>query len=405
MRIVNIEEDFHPLAGYQLNILAKHFARMGHEVIIITGEQQYMKSKFKLFFDTSNLTEQDLIYEKTFGVKIIRKPVYGYFNKKNFYRLGFLKYFHTLRFIKKIKPDILYIHGNEQTISIMAFILYKFMNIPYITDSHMVEMALEGKSRKLFFQIYKKIVTPIFIKYKITNIRTQNEDFVERYLGIPLDQSPWISVGSDTMLFHKDDNVRKEFRLENNICEDAFVVIYAGKLDWEKGGELLADTFLEEFNQKKVVLMVVGNSNDDTYGREIEKKFTESKNTIIRFPTQKYSELAKFYQASDLGVFPRQCSLSFYDLQACAVPVVLEDNNINIDRITNGNGLCFNSGDSKDFRRAIINILELPQDQYSKMSSNAESFVTNNYSYELISKLYIDEIVSSINKFHLRRSK
>lgn len=399
MKIINIEEDFHPLAGYQLNILAKYFAKMGHEVIIVTSEVEKMKPKFTNFFGKENLEQWDKEYENKYNVKILRRPVSGYFNKKNFYKLGIFKYIKTLMEIKKMKPDILYVHGNEQTISILSFLLYRYMNIPYITDDHMVAMALEGNDRKRFFGMYKKIVAPILINNKITDIRTQNEDFVEKYLGIPLDQAPWISVGSDTMLFRRNCEVRRKFREDNNISEDEFVVIYAGKLDWEKGGQLLADTFKKKIGTNGVTLIVVGNTNADEYGKKVENTFKSSQNKILRFPTQTYEALAEFYQASDLAVFPRQCSLSFYDVQACGIPVVSEDNNINLDRLQFNNGLSFRAGDINDFRSKITWIMKMSKEEYNKMSYSAENYVKESYNYDSIAKEYMNEIMKSCERF------
>jgi len=60
-------------------------------------------------------------------------------------------------------------------------------------------------------------------------------------------------------------------------------------------------------------VLVVGNSPDSEYGNLVEDTFRRSENRVIRFPTQKYTELPRFYQVADLAVFPKQCSLSFYD--------------------------------------------------------------------------------------------
>ena len=400
MKIVQIEEIFHPKAGYQPNVLSKYWARDGHEVVIVSCEYSKMTSKFTSFFGVENIEAQDKEYENKYGVKIVRAPVYGHFDRRNFYKFGIVKYVKTLRMIKRMKPDILFVHGNEQVISMLAFIMYKYMNIPYITDSHMVAMAMEGKPRTLFYKIYRRIITPIIIKNKITNIRTQDENFVEKYYGIPLSQCPWISVGSDIMLFHRDIQVRNSFRNELNILESEFVVIYAGKLDWEKGGQLLADAFKEKFDNRQIVLIVVGNTKDDEYGQKVDDTLSMSENRILRFPTQDYEELAKFYQIADLAVFPRQCSLSFYDVQACGVPIVSEDNNINVDRLKFGNGLYFKSNDINDFREKVMSIVNMPKTEYSRMSENAERYVMDSYSYDIIAKQYIEEMKNSIKRFN-----
>ena len=38
MTIAEIEDFFHPDAGYKINILSKYFARMGNETVIVTAE-------------------------------------------------------------------------------------------------------------------------------------------------------------------------------------------------------------------------------------------------------------------------------------------------------------------------------------------------------------------------------
>ena len=176
-------------------------------------------------------------------------------------------------------------------------------------------------------------------------------------------------------------------------------MVYAGKLDLEKGGQLLADTFVEKLGAKGVTLIVVGNTNADDYGKKVENTFKKSQNRIIRFPTQTYEALACFYQASDLAVFPRQCSLSFYDVQACGIPVVSEDNNINIDRLQFNNGLSFRSGDVNDFRNKIVQIMKMSKEERNKMSHNAEQFVMKNYNYDSIAKKYMVEIMKSCECF------
>jgi glycosyltransferase involved in cell wall biosynthesis len=273
---------------------------------------------------------------------------------------------------------------------------------PLILDSHMLEIASKNPFNKLFRHFYKKIFTPIIIKNKLQVIRVQDDAYVERCLGIPLNQAPFISFGSDTMLFHPDDTVRKNFRDKNGINENDFVIVYAGKLDAEKGGKLLAHSFEAKFDtDKNVVFLVVGNTNGE-YGDEVEKIFKKAENRIIRFPTQRYTDLAQFYQASDLAVFFKQCSLSFYDVQACAVPVVLEDNSINIDRCSYENGLTFKSGDIDDFRDKILKLIEMGNDEYQKIRQNAYSFVKENYDYEDIVKKYIAIFEKEYSRYHAK---
>ena len=375
MRVVHIEDFFHPNAGYQINILPKYMVKKGIDTYIISSEIDKVPSGLTSFFGREDIEKYDKEYEITTGVKIIRVPVKGFVSS----RAVFGKELDKI--IQQLQPDVLYVHGNDTLVGIKYIWQQSKLNFALVSDSHMLEMASANRFNKLYRKFYKTFITPRIIKNNLTIIRTQNDSYVEKCLGIPLNQAPWISYGSDTLLFHPDQNKRKQFRIRNNILEEAFVIIYAGKLDESKGGLFLAKVLQKKFiSEKKVVFIVVGNTFGE-YGREVESIFSISENSILRFPTQRYVDLADFYQGSDLALFPRQCSLSFYDAQACALPVISEDNNINIDRCSHENGLNFKQGNVEDFRNKIQYYIDMDDDYFNKIKYNAYTFIKSNYDY------------------------
>jgi len=399
MKIVHIEDFFHPDAGYQLNILAKYLAKQGHDVTIITAEMDKVPTFLTSFFGRDGIEQADMNYTNETGVKVIRLPLKTFISGRAIFKKSLFKT------VEDLFPDVLYVHGNDTLTGMRYTLKRRNLKYPLVLDSHMLEMASKSPLRNLYRVFYRAFLTPIVKKYDIKIIRTQDDDYVETCLGIPLSQCPWISVGSDTLLFHPDNSIRQKFRKQNNISEDAFVVVYTGKLIESKGGKLLAEAFRKKFlnrMNKKIVLMVVGNS-DGEHGKEVEDIFNQSENRIIRFSTQKYIDLPQFYQAADLSVFPRQCSLSFYDAQACGLPVVSENNKINIDRLQHSNGLNFNKGDINDFRNKIVKLIEMDDVQYKQMGENAYNFVKENYNYEYIAKLYTDILIEEVKKFKVKK--
>ena len=199
--------------------------------------------------------------------------------------------------------------------------------------------------------------------------------------------------------------MKVEFKKENKIPENAFIVLYAGKLDESKGGMFLAEAVNEKFQtDKDVVFVIVGNSAGD-YGEKLEDCLKNSQNKILRFPTQRYVDLAPFFQSADLVVFPKQCSLSFYDVQACGVPVLSEDNNINIERCSHKNGFVFESGNMDDFRRKIVDCINMPSNKYKEIKINAYDYITQNYNYSNKADEYIREINSSLRRFEENNGK
>jgi glycosyltransferase involved in cell wall biosynthesis len=384
MKIVEVVDFFHPNAGYQNNILPKYIAKSGHEYFIITSQLEKVPNTYTAFFGKDNIEKEDEDFYKKTGVKIIRVPIRRFISGRALFTDEIFKT------VDKLKPDLLFLCGNDTLFSMQYLLRYQKKGIPLLLDSHMLEMASKNTFNKLFRAFYKKIFAPIIIENKLQVILVQDDPYVEKCLGIPLNQAPFISFGSDTMTFQPNIDVREKFRIENSIDENDFVVVYTGKLDEEKGGKMLARAFEEKFNlDRPIVLLVVGNSSGE-YGAEVEEIFKKSQNRVIRFPTQKYSDLGKFYQASDLSVFPRQCSLSFYDAQACGLPVVSEDNNINVDRLQFENGANFKSGDIRDFREKIIFFGKMDKKQHEKEKQNSYNFIKANYDYENIAMKFMD---------------
>lgn len=399
MNIVHIEDFFHPNAGYQINIIPKYLVKFGHKVTIITSEMDKIPEVLTTFFGKNDIEKYDKEYEKITGVKIIRFPILKYVSGRALFTR------RLKQCVISLAPDILYVHGND-TLSAISFIsqLGK-LDYALVSDSHMLEMASVNRFNKIFRIFYRTYITPKIVKYGMPVIRTQDDNYVEKYLGIPLNQAPWISYGSDTMLFHPDEVERNRFRKEHLIADNAFVILYAGKLDEAKGGLILAEVVLKKFrSERNIVVIVVGNTAGE-YGKRVEDLFEKSENRILRFSTQQYSDLAKFYKSADVAVFPKQCSLSFYDVQACGLPVILEDNNINIDRCKHHNGWTFKSGDVKDFRRKIEDAINMSAEYYKIVSDSAYQFIVQNYNYEAKAREYEQVLVDEYRRFHERNKK
>lgn len=388
MKILQIEDYFHPDAGYQVNILSKYLVKAGHEVVIFAAEMDKVPDNLTVFFGKTDIEQKDRDYEKKFNVKIERFPLIGYVSNRYIYTKQIFKR------IKELHPDVLFVHGNDSYIGIRILMRPKSWGCPVISDSHMLKMATVSKLHGAFRFFYRTFVTPKIVKNRITVIRTQDDNYVKECLGIPLEQCPYIPLGSDVLLFHKDSDVRQSFRKENNIPENAFVVVYAGKLDPAKGVDLLIEAIKEKIEIREVEFIIVGNAQG-TLSDKIEKQFLESKNRVIRFPTQKYNDLAKYYQASDIAVFPKQCSLSFYDVQACGLPVISEDNNINLERNSHNNGICFPCNRADCFREAIIKMALLDRNEYTKMSDNSINYILKFFNYEDTAKRYIEELMKT----------
>lgn len=390
MKIVYVDETFHPAYGYHSNPLAKFQKVQGNDVTIVTVSKDQIHPVYREFGDNGESVEtDDEAYQKATGVKIIRVKTKGYFMHRAVYSHD------VFRAVRDEMPDVVFAHCAE-TLTAMRFLLHR-KEWPIMLDSHMLSMASQSKFVGAFESVYRAIFRRIIEKHNYYVVRTQDDDYVNTHLGIKKELTPFISFGTDTIMFCPSTEAREKFREEHKISENDFVVVYTGKLTEAKGGKLLAETFREKFDVP-VTLVCVGSLPDDDYGREVQKILDSSKNRVIMFPTQKYMELAPFYQMADLSIFPKQCSMSFYDAQACGLPVVSESNNVNCDRCSHQNGDNFMAGSIEDFRAKIMRFASMSKEERNQYRKNSRAFVEAGYDYADIARQYTEYLKKSVEK-------
>ena len=394
MKFLHVEDFFHPDAGYQLNLLARLQVQQGHQVVIVASELDKSPDFLKSFFDISNIQAKDAQYFNNTGVEILRCPSYFWLSGR-----AFLKG-ELFDLIKNVNPDVLFIHGESSLTSIRLLLRFKRLNLPCVIDSHMLEMASLNKFKHIFRFFYRTFITPIILKNKIQLIRVVDSDFVEKHFKIPIKSTYLLSFGTDTEFF-KPSQLKKDFyRKEMGFSNKDFIVLYAGKLNEDKGGLFLSKTLKIKFNLQNVKFIIVGNTTKDSYGKKVDENFSNSENKIFRYPTQPYSELVKFYQIADIAVYPKQCSMSYFEAQSCGLPVVLENNEINIDRVSNQKGKLFEPGSIKELRNVIMEFIEMSESEMKIFKENARENILKNFDYIPIAKSFSDVMIKAHQNFN-----
>ncbi len=395
MKILHVDDTFHPNFGYQCNPLAKFQCKAGNEVYIIAPEAKYIYPVYHSFGEYGeNLVNDDARYEKETGVKIVRIKAKGYImGRLNYYRKDLLKA------IDEIKPDAIMVHCIE-TLTAMYLMKKLRRKYPMIFDSHMLAMASKNKLAKLFEIAYRALYTSTIKREGYTVIKTQNDDYIHSHLGVPEDQAPFISFGTDILLFSVDREAKARFLKEKGLPPDTFVITSTGKMSEAKDGMLFAKTVKERFAGNREVAVVVVADFSGEYETKVKAELDASQNHIFYYPVQNYLDLPYFYQIADVTVFAKQCSMSFYDAQSCGCPVISEKGHVNEERNSHGNGFCFDRGSVEDFRLQIQKLIDMPTEEYERMRSNSYDFVTQNYSYVDIAAQYTDALKDAIEKFN-----
>ncbi|WP_445767942.1 glycosyltransferase [Rheinheimera sp.] len=400
MHIVHIEEFFHPDAGYQINLLTRLQVEQGHQCTIVTAEFDKIPTFLTSFFGKDNIQFRDAEFERETGVRVIRLPLIGFYSGR-----AIFKPWQLFKVVSQLHPDVAFVHSEDTLTGILFIWFSRWLSYPFILDCHMLEMASENRFKNQFRTFYKWFVAPIILKRNIPLVRVVDSDFVEKCLGIPLAHTDLLSFGTDTSYFSPDVDAGRITRKALGLSLDSFVVIYAGKLDQSKGGKFFANAIRQKLaidNMRKIEFLVIG-SVDGEYGTDVEKLFALSENVLVRLPTQRYFNLAKYYKAADLAVFPKQCSMSFFEAQSCGLPVLFEENEINLQRMEYGSAFLFKPGDINDFREKISELAALPPSRFNQISKNARTFVLEKYNYVPIAAKFTKVLRRAIDQWLANR--
>ena len=242
MKIVHVEDYIHPDAGYQVNVLAPLQVKQGHSVEVVTAEIEKIPDHISGFFGRSHMEERDHKFFDEFKVSIHRIPLHAFVSGRAIFHA-----YTLFNKVRELSPDVVFVHG-EDTYAGMLFILFsRWASYPIVLDCHMLEMASKNRFKNAFRLFFRKVMTPIILSRSIPLIRVVDSDFVEKHFGIPLSKTHYFPLGTDTGMFAPKPQDKTRLRQEYGLSPSAFVVLYAGKLDEQKGGALLGRAIAEKF--------------------------------------------------------------------------------------------------------------------------------------------------------------
>ncbi len=394
VRIVHIEDRFHPDMGYQLNFTAK-FHRENVEMHIITSASLKLWSHDKSLTEEA-IDEKDKRFEKQYGIFIHRLPVR--YEKRHGYNLlmnGIVKKIYEL------KPDVLFIHAIE---SYTAFLLLNktklYRDFFVCCDTHTLYNQFSNTLiEKTYFSLFKYIVISKIKKQNIPVFYTasENKEILIQQYGIDNGNVFPYLIGTDSSLFYPDYKAGHKLRKELGIGTDKKVILYAGKFNYPKSPHLLIEALKRvESTLSESVLVMVGGKNMDYFN----KYFTEDivfKNIQLKvLDAVNISQLNGYYNMADIVVFPKENTLSALDCQLTETPVIMVDDLTNRERLLKG-GLTYQSGNLDDLGQKTVNLLT-DDSLRERLGKEGRLYISENYSYRNIVHEVEEVIIKRLNK-------
>lgn len=364
--------------SYQDNLLTKYHKKDGNEVSIITSKWIWGNDG-KLTLDTREE------YFNDDGVKVIRLDIEG---KNNFNR-KFKKYRNLYETIKKLNPDILFIHGC-QYVDIKNIVKYikRHPNVRVYVDNHAdfsnsaTNWISKNILHKIIWKRYAKMIEPYTEKFY--GVLPARVDFLTDIYGIPKEKTELLVMGADdeNIIQAKRDNVKYELRKKHNINKDDFLIITGGKIDNAKKQTLLLMKAIKLINNKNIKLLVFGSLSKD-----IENEFKSLIDSeIIQYVGWIASnDTYKYIASSDLAVFPGRHSVLWEQTVGLGIPCIFKywDGTTHVD--VGGNCKFLYKDDIEEIKKEIIKIYE-NKSIYNEMKHIAEDKGMLEFSYLDIAK-------------------
>jgi glycosyltransferase involved in cell wall biosynthesis len=371
-KIVHVVYQFHPDMGYDSNLFAR-FAHPQLEVVILTSDN----------LDLWNVTAKDVQtadsrIEEQYGVEIIRLGSFKTGKKK----AGvFMKGLN--RKIEEINPEIVFYHGLESPT--YAWSIIRQIGKRFITaDTH--TLFSQFKDVTFIGGIYLNLIFKPLIVNRLKKINApmfytalENKKVLQ-WFGFEENQIFDNEICTDVELFRKEEIQFKDFLPQTNF--QGKVLLYTGKFDHFKQPDIILDAIrtIEDQIDFPLDLVFVGPKNEEYQNRHFKRTFSNELIQIHLLGPAKNHELYQYYSAADIAVFPKQNTLSSLDAQACGLPVIMERDETNEERLKEG-GLCYEPENVSDLGAQILKLLK-DETLVKTLSENGRNYMHERYNYK-----------------------
>lgn len=358
MRIVVVSDWFSEKMGYAENFLPKALAFLGAEVHVVTSNVQP-------YFDSPFYRET---YEPFIGPGIVECGVQeldGYC----LHRLphdswrGKLRIRGLQRKIWEIRPQIVQAFDTYCPSTYELALTRPFGGYRLFLESHLHASVFPASSQWLGLRwrfnwlLYAATIGRLvsLMSDKCYPISTDAADIIIQFFGYQASKVSICSLGVDTDLFkpasngsHQEDRQRLRRRL--GFAPDDIVCIYTGRMTKDKGPLVLAEAVASLATQGYSFRGLFVGSGQSTDLEAIKALPGCVVNSFV--PVR---ELAQYYRAADIGVWPKQESTSQLDAAACGLPIIVSDE-VKVRERVDGNGLLYVEGCASHLSQQMLKL-------------------------------------------------
>ena len=353
-------------------------------------------SKNSEIFILTNYTDTKIFENFSVSIKYVFIPIERKINVLQDFKTLYFTYF----IIKKYKFDL--IISITPKAGIITSLAGLFAKVPFRVH---IFTGQVWATRTGFSRLILKKIDQMIVKYSTNTLVDSHSQlsFLQKEKIINSTSNCRVIAngsicGVDLHKFKPNSFLRNESRLKLNIPSNKLLLLYLGRLKYDKGIIDLVNAFisLSEFNSD-LFLLIVGPEEDLGIIDELNLKIILKKNIIIINDYTTYPE--KYFTAADIFCMPSYregfCS-TVIEAAACGIPAVVSDVYGLSDAVDNNiTGLQHKVG-NVDSIIEKLNILIYDKNKRNQLGQNAQKRVNMFFSQEISVNFFINYISNLI---------
>jgi glycosyltransferase involved in cell wall biosynthesis len=210
------------------------------------------------------------------------------------------------KYMKKIKPDIVHVHGHHYPISWAGLIISNRQGIPNVLTLHgmyaLNPAKVEGQTK--FEELFNNTVFKMLLSHTsaVIGLTKRITSYAQRFGKNDKRSYYTVPNGIDTLPYIVNQTKRQIYRKKYGIKEDSVVILFRGRLEEVKGIMEFCKAIiklLERFSEK-IEIIIVG---DGKLKNEVNS-ILKGKSSIHVLGWQPRSLVHELYILSDIFVIP-----------------------------------------------------------------------------------------------------
>jgi colanic acid biosynthesis glycosyl transferase WcaI len=386
--------------------LSRHWARMGHEVTVLTGFPNHPTGVVP---EDWRSRLHGLLYTETVnGVRVVRTWLWPLPNRKAHERIRNYASFCISAAVSGLalpKPDVIIATSPQLLVALSGWWLAWWKRVPFVFEvrdlwPESLAAVGAGSEGTLLHRTLGAIAGFLYRRAdRIVVVTPAFKDHLIRYWNVPAAKISVVENGVETDLFRLDPavmEVRKQLKLE-----DRFLICYIGTMGNAHGLETVIAAAEElQTALPRALFLLIGEGAEK---ERIVELAAARKLTNIQFLDQQPRErIPAYISAADLclvmlkktELFKTVIPTKLLEYMACERPVIVAvDGQARQIVEEAGAGVFVEPENSKELVRAILE-LEAERERGRQMGTNGRQYIINKLSREKTARDYITVLES-----------